>query len=146
MRRPVPWQYWVRLVIAAAVISGVVSLASRWTTTDDNAVVEVAAPSQLSDIAQSGKAQFEARCSECHGQAGGGTNIGPPLIHRVYEAPHHADLAFRLAVQIGVRAHHWSFGDMPPQPDITGAEIAAITRYVREVQVANGVGSLSSES
>ena len=52
---------------------------------------------------------------------------------------HHGDAAFLLAVRNGVRAHHWRFGDMPPQPGLTGAEVAAITAYVRELQRANGI-------
>jgi hypothetical protein len=35
--------------------------------------------------------------------------------------------------------NHWSFGDMPPQPDVTATELANITRYVRELQRANGI-------
>ncbi len=39
----------------------------------------------------------------------------------------------------GVRAHHWRFGPMPAQPQLTRQEIAAIIRYVRELQEANGI-------
>ena len=48
-------------------------------------------------------------------------------------------MAFELAVRRGVRAHHWLFGDMPPQPTITPDAIPMITRYVRELQQANGI-------
>jgi hypothetical protein len=41
----------------------------------------------------------------------------------------------------GVRAHHWRFGDMPPDPAVTPVEVAQITRYVRELQQANGIES-----
>ena len=44
-----------------------------------------------------------------------------------------------LAVQRGARQHHWNFGDMPPQPQVTPEEIRAIIRFVREVQEANGI-------
>jgi hypothetical protein len=60
-------------------------------------------------------------------------------VHRVYHSGLHADVAFDLAVRRGVRAHHWSFGDMPPQPELTPTEVASITRYVRELQKANGI-------
>jgi len=50
-----------------------------------------------------------------------------------------ADVAFELAVRRGVRAHHSRLGDMPPQPAVTPAEVTAITRYVRELQWANGI-------
>jgi hypothetical protein len=48
-------------------------------------------------------------------------------------------VAFALAVQRGVAAHHWRFRDMPPQPGMPPGEIEKITRYVREVQRANGI-------
>jgi hypothetical protein len=49
-------------------------------------------------------------------------------------------VAFELAVRRGVRAHHWRFGDMPAQPHVPPEEIASITRYIRELQKANGIG------
>jgi hypothetical protein len=50
-----------------------------------------------------------------------------------------ADVAFVLAVRRGVRAHHWGFGDMPPQPDASTGEVEAITRCIRELQRANAI-------
>jgi hypothetical protein len=72
-------------------------------------------------------------------QAQAGSAVGPTLVHRVYQPGHHADVAFELAVRRGVPAHHWRFGDMPPQPAVAPTEIAQITRYVRELQRANGI-------
>jgi len=60
-------------------------------------------------------------------------------VHSVYRPAHHADVAFALAVRQGVRAHHWRFGDMPPQADATSDEVEAITRYIRELQRGNGI-------
>lgn len=71
---------------------------------------------------------------------GAGTEQGPPLVHRIYEPGHHADAAFHMAVRAGVRQHHWRFGNMPPQPQVSEAELRTIIRYVREVQRANGIG------
>ncbi|MGH7333538.1 MAG: c-type cytochrome, partial [Candidatus Rokuibacteriota bacterium] len=68
-----------------------------------------------------------------------GSAKGPALVHRVYHPRLHADIAVDLAVRQGVRAHHWSFGDMPPQPAVTATDLANITRYVRELQRANGI-------
>lgn len=36
-------------------------------------------------------------------------------------------------------AHHWTFGDMPPQTGLTRADVVAIVTYVRELQRANGI-------
>jgi len=60
-------------------------------------------------------------------------------VHRIYGSGHHADAAFTLAAQRGVRAHHWRFGDMPPVPSARPEEISLIVRYVRELQRANGI-------
>lgn len=104
------------------------------------AMVEVAVPDELSARAQMGKAAFEAACAACHGRnAAGNANAGPPLVHKVYEPSHHGDMSFQLAVQNGVRAHHWKFGNMPAQDGLTKAEVTAIIAYVRELQRENGI-------
>ena len=88
---------------------------------------------------QTGKSLFEANCASCHGSAALGSAQGPPLVHAVYEPNHHADAAFLLAAQRGVRAHHWSFGDMPPVPGVSGEEVGVIAEYVRWLQRQAGV-------
>jgi mono/diheme cytochrome c family protein len=93
----------------------------------------------LSESAEAGRAAYDRRCVQCHGLHGAGTAAGPPLVHRVYRPAHHADVAFALAVRRGVRAHHWRFGDMPPQPDASKGEVETITRYIRELQRANAI-------
>ena len=52
---------------------------------------------------------------------------------------HHADEAFFMAAKFGVRQHHWRFGDMPAQPQVPKEDVANIARYIRELQVANGI-------
>ena len=76
---------------------------------------------------------------ECHGPNAAGTKLGPPLIHDIYEPGHHSDQAFYLAAATGVRAHHWPYGDMPAQPQVSEAEVGLIIRYIRELQEANGI-------
>jgi mono/diheme cytochrome c family protein len=94
---------------------------------------------ELSPAAQAGEKAFEKRCAPCHGENAAGAATGPPLVHRVYHPRHHADIVFELAVRRGVQAHHWGFGDMPPQPEVTAAEVADIVQYVRDLQKANGI-------
>lgn len=94
---------------------------------------------QLSLAAEVGKQAYLQHCAECHGPKGGGSGKGPPLVHKIYQPSHHADFAFQRAVEIGVRAHHWRFGDMPRQPQVGKDDIAGIIRFVREVQRANGI-------
>ncbi|WP_094023269.1 c-type cytochrome [Maliponia aquimaris] len=109
-------------------------------TVPGGAIVTVALPETLTDQERMGKTAFEAVCAACHGEnAAGKQGFGPPLVHRIYEPSHHADMAFHLAAERGVRAHHWTFGDMPPQPGLTRADVTAIVAYVRTLQRANGI-------
>ncbi len=94
----------------------------------------------LSAVAVRGKAAFDANCATCHGVNASGTDKGPPLIHNIYNPGHHSDAAFFFAARQGVRAHHWPYGDMPPQPQVTEAQVKDIVVYVRELQRANGIG------
>lgn len=103
-------------------------------------IVKVTLPATLSDEAQVGKRAFDAVCAACHGQnATGKIGFGPPLVHKIYEPKHHGDMSFFMAVEQGVRAHHWPFGNMPPQQGLTRADVASIVTYVRELQRANGI-------
>lgn len=86
-----------------------------------------------------GKVAFARHCAKCHGANATGTDKGPPLVHRYYVPSHHADLSFVRAVRSGVRQHHWRFGNMPPQPEVSQEEINLIIGYVRELQRANGI-------
>lgn len=102
-------------------------------------LVAVAVP-ELSAAEQSGEAAFNAKCASCHGDnAAGQDGVAPPLVHRIYEPGHHGDQAFLVAANLGARAHHWPFGDMPPVEGVTEAEVARIVAYVRALQRANGI-------
>ena len=93
----------------------------------------------LSALATSGKSVFDVNCAPCHGVHAAGTDKGPPLVHAIYHPGHHSDGAFFLAAKIGVRQHHWRYGDMPPQPGLSEAQLAAVVRYIRELQVTNTI-------
>jgi mono/diheme cytochrome c family protein len=99
----------------------------------------VVAVPDLSEDARAGGDVFDRRCSTCHGRNAAGSVTGPPLVHRIYRPAHHADIAFALAIQRGVRSHHWQFGDMPSQPGLSAREVEMLVRYVRELQRANGI-------
>lgn len=103
-------------------------------------IVRVVVPGRLSEQAMIGKRAYDGVCAACHGENGAGREgMGPPFVHAIYRPGHHADMAIQRAVQFGVKAHHWRFGDMPPQQGLTNADVMAITRYVRELQQANGI-------
>jgi mono/diheme cytochrome c family protein len=97
-----------------------------------------APPTRVPDPAH-GKALFEANCAQCHGADMRGTVKGPPLLHPYYRPAHHADIAFYWAVEKGVRQHHWHFGDMPPVPGLSRADVADIIDYVRQSQRSVGI-------
>ena len=89
--------------------------------------------------ASTGQKLFLANCSECPGADARGTDKGPPLIHKIYEPSHHADIAFVLAAKQGVRQHHWPFGDMPAQPEVSEQQIRDIIGWVRQEQRKAGI-------
>jgi mono/diheme cytochrome c family protein len=86
-----------------------------------------------------GEAAYNRNCASCHGNQARGTELGPPLVHIIYEPNHHSDEAFRRAVSLGVVAHHWSFGSMPAQPGVSIGEMETIIRYVRWLQSKAGI-------
>ena len=57
----------------------------------------------------------------------------------IYEPSHHGDEAFQRAAAVGVRGHHWPFGDMPPVEGVTRGDVTMIIAYIRELQRANGI-------
>ena len=96
---------------------------------------------ELSTMAMKGQVAFDANCAQCHGKNASGTDKGPPLIHNIYNPGHHGDRAFLIAAKRGVRRHHWPYGNMPPQPQVSNTQLTAIVKYVRELQVANGIAT-----
>lgn len=88
---------------------------------------------------QAGEAKFNANCSVCHGKQGVGTQQGPPLVHKIYEPNHHGDVAFQRAAAMGVKAHHWQFGNMPKIENVTPDDVDEIIRYVRWLQKQAGI-------
>ncbi len=127
--------------LAVIVAGGALAIVGAWFVgrlDDRPAPIEVRVP-PLSAAALAGQLAFDRSCAGCHGPHARGSATAPPLIHPTYRRAHHADAAFELSVRRGVRAHHWRFDDMPPQPSLTMAEIVQITQYVRELQAANGI-------
>jgi len=105
---------------------------------ETTAGIKVKVPS-LSAVATQGEVAFNANCAACHGKNAAGTKKGPPLVHDIYNPGHHGDEAFFRAAKQGTPQHHWRFGNMPPRPGVSDEELAAIVRYIREMQLANGI-------
>lgn len=105
-----------------------------------DAIASVRLSETLSPDASIGKTAYQAKCANCHGDnAAGKHGVGPPLVHKVYEPSHHGDEAFQRAAALGVRGHHWPFGDMPPIKGVTRADVTMIVAYVRDLQRFNGI-------
>jgi hypothetical protein len=124
-------------VLICLALSGCSSGADRPAEVIDieTAVRSASIPSRLT----AGETAFNANCAACHGDRALGTAQGPPLVHIFYEPNHHADIAFHMAVERGVRAHHWSFGDMPPIAGVDRTQVDAIVAYVRFLQQEGGI-------
>jgi mono/diheme cytochrome c family protein len=132
----------IRYTVLAALVLGVGLLVWRLVSPNSVPTVSVTVKEpNLSQLAADGKAAFEANCTACHGRNAAGTGKGPPLVHDIYNPGHHGDAAFFFAAKYGVRAHHWPYGNMPPQPQVNDEQLKAIVQYVRELQAANGIQS-----
>ncbi len=118
-------------VLTSTAIALVVLSTSAWSQ-------EVRQP-DLKGAAVFGKIAYDKFCAACHGINGVGTDKGPPFLHRVYAAGHHSDESFYLAALRGARAHHWRFGDMKPVNGVTEKQVEMIVKYVRALQLANGI-------
>ena len=130
------------LVLGFFVVGGSLWLWKSISPKDASSTVTVAVTvPQLTEKALMGKQSFDAVCAACHGENASGTDIGPPLVHDIYNPGHHSDEAFLIAAKFGVRPHHWPYGKMPAQPQVTENEVTNIVRYVRELQEVNGIFS-----
>lgn len=130
------------LLIALAVIIAIgafVYIRMQPNNSTGTAMVDVQS-AQLDEKQMVGKELFDANCAACHGEnAAGRDGIAPPLTHDIYKPSHHADIAFVLAAQNGVRAHHWPFGNMPAIETVDEKDVLSIIEYIRALQVANGI-------
>jgi cytochrome c2 len=103
-------------------------------------IANVLVPDQISELGLLGKNIFELKCQSCHGiNAAGRHEIGPPLVHKIYEPSHHSDQSFYRAVALGVKSHHWPLGNMAAVEGLTKGDVKAIISYVRELQRENGI-------
>ena len=90
------------------------------------------------DMLAKGAELYAASCSECHGADLRGTDRGPSHLSIAYEPNHHSDAVFALAVNNGVRAHHWDFGPMLPVEGLSKSDVDAIVAFVRSEQRREG--------
>jgi mono/diheme cytochrome c family protein len=127
----------VTLVLVAA---GAASCSgdSETETPDDTAAPTSTSPYDPQLVAE-GERAYQQTCATCHGDDLRGTDNGPPFLDPIYAPNHHPDEAFFAAVAGGVQPHHWDFGPMPPQPNVTPEEVQAILAYIRTEQIEAGI-------
>lgn len=129
-----------KILIVGLLLGGVgVVVNNMMSGSSDAAIVDVKMPQELSKASQQGSEIFSENCAACHGDNGGGSDQGPPLIHNIYNPGHHADMSFYNAVRSGVQRHHWNFGNMPPQPQVSREDTGKIIKFIRDVQIENGI-------
>lgn len=123
---------WPLIIIGAVAVSVVIAIAIAAEPEND-------AGSRDPALVAEGATLFAANCAMCHGADLLGTATGPPLLHPYYAPNHHADEAFQRAVALGVVAHHWTFGNMPPLAHLTRDDVAKVIAFVRTEQEAAGI-------
>ena len=121
------------MIVAAIIVGSGQSYAAK--PINQNSII-LPNPSPVINL---GKMNFDAKCASCHGVNAAGSDKGPSFLDRVYHPGHHGDAAFINAPKRGAKAHHWSFGDMPPVEGITDGQIEKIITYIRALQKANNV-------
>ncbi|GAB1723325.1 MAG: putative Cytochrome c [Nitrospira sp.] len=133
--KPLQMKAWMAGIGLVALVAAFPACESNATNQDGAKPAAGATPADV----QAGEAKFSANCAACHGVRAVGTKQGPPLVHKIYEPNHHADMAFQRAAENGVRAHHWEFGNMPKIEGVTSADVEQIIRYVRWLQREAGI-------
>ncbi len=128
----------VKWAVALVVIGGAYFFLSRNPANVVLPVEDIIVP-QFSAEAAAGEVVFNGSCAACHGVNAAGTALGPALVSKIYQTRIHADFALRAAMENGVTPHHGRYAPMPPQEQITEAEVEILIAYIRELQQANGI-------
>lgn len=132
---------WKGVGIAGVVVALFIALYMVQPPSDKEDVpLDITPPAQVPERYQTGMHTFQKSCIQCHGEWAEGSEQGPPLLHDYYKPSHHADISFYRAVANGVRAHHWSYGNMPPIPGVSQKDMAQIIAFLRWWQRENGIG------
>lgn len=87
-------------------------------------------PAELS----AGRALYRTHCQSCHGVAGAGSEMGPPMVHELYRRSNLSDEDIAGSVLFGTKQKNWEYGDMFPVAGVEVPQIEAITRYLRHLQ------------
>ena len=128
-----------RLTLVLLVIGGASCGGDSDTEGPDGAAAPTSTSPYDPELVAEGERAYQETCAECHGDDLNGTDDGPPFLDAIYAPNHHPDEAFFAAVAGGVQPHHWDFGAMPPQTNVTQEEVQAIVAYIRTKQIEAGI-------
>ena len=131
----------LKITIGIALLAGVAYALSLFIDdrNKETPIVSTLMP-ELDDSYAQGESLYQSNCATCHGTSlGGRKGLAPPFIHGYYKPGHHSDIAFYRAMEQGVTAHHWKFGDMPAVPDLSKNEATEIIQFIRVIQRANNI-------
>jgi len=121
------------LVVLVSIV-GLTPLFFSHSALANQAIVEDVKPLPIMQQVK-GRNIFVANCAKCHGDlADGRDGLGPPLVHQIYRRGHHSDSSFYRAAEIGSKAHHWPFGDMPKQPQVSKDDMTEVINFLRQLQ------------
>jgi hypothetical protein len=136
-----PQRKWLLSIGGIAVLGtmGILWLAGTLSSPRETPSVQPSTSTPVPPEFATGETLFNAHYARCYGLSAVGTDQGPSLLSRVYVPSHHSDASFYLAVQQGVRAHHWLYGNMPALAHVTQDEVTPIIAYVRWLQEQAGI-------
>jgi len=125
-------------IVAACSIAALMAACSRDDAIPVDEAVARVKTSTVPPEREGGRTLYAANCGGCHGAFGEGSELAPPMLHPI-QARMHADVAFKRAIQEGVRPHHYRFGAMPSIDVLNSKEIDDIVAYVRWMQEVAGL-------
>ena len=86
---------------------------------------------QQAETISAGRKIYTGHCAVCHGRAGDGSSMGPPIFSG--ELASLPDDAYRQAIAHGVPNKRPQYGPMSAQP-VSASDAAKVIAYIRSAQ------------
>ena len=106
------------LAVVAVVALGAGIIITRFLGGPTQGVVVAVEVPGLSPTAERGKLAYDANCAQCHGENGAGTDLGPSLIHDIYNPGHNATTGPSATCRPSPR---WAAARSRPSSDISAS-------------------------
>ena len=128
----------IRVAVLVLVVFGLLAVFYERPAVTGKRAAYLPAEGFVGDVT-TGQRIFKQHCTTCHGQQLEGSDKGPSLLHPYYKPDHHGDISIYMAVYQGVHQHHWQFGNMPAQKQLTAEDAGHLLRYIRSEQKRAGL-------